>query len=95
MNELKPSIGDVICWSRQAGIDYDHQNGGDYKGHCDVIVSVGDGEVEVIGGNVGDSVTKRPIALDAAGFVKPITQNGESLFALMQCRIQSSGSIVA
>jgi|GEM_PF-5407468 len=89
LNELKPSPGDVICWSREPGIDYDHQNGGDYKGHCDVIVEVNGSEVQVIGGNVGDSVTKRPIALDAAGFIKPTTENGENLFALMECRIAS------
>jgi hypothetical protein len=87
LNELKPSIGDIVCWSRTSGIDYDHQNNGDYPGHCDLIVDVSGSEVQVIGGNVGDSVTKRPLALNSAGFIAPTVQGGETLFAVMQNRI--------
>jgi hypothetical protein len=32
LNDLGPSVGDVVCWSRQRGIDFDHQNGGNYAG---------------------------------------------------------------
>jgi hypothetical protein len=28
LNEVWPVVGDLVCWSRQPGIDYDHQNGG-------------------------------------------------------------------
>jgi GH25 family lysozyme M1 (1,4-beta-N-acetylmuramidase) len=87
LNELKPSVGDIVCWSRQSGIDYEHQNNGDYAGHCDLIVQVDAAQVQVIGGNVGDSVTKRPLALNAAGFLAPTVQHGETLFAVMQNRI--------
>ena len=87
LNERKPSIGDLVCWSRESGIDYDHQNRGDYKGHCDVVVVIGPDSLDVIGGNVGDSVTKRTLALTASGFLKPAAQRGETLFALMQNRI--------
>jgi Uncharacterized protein conserved in bacteria (DUF2272) len=87
LNELKPSIGDVICWSRQPGIDYDNQNGGDYKGHCDIVVEVLPDRVNVIGGNVGDSVTRRPIPLNESGFLKSVTVDSEVLFAIMQNRI--------
>ena len=76
-----------MCWSRQSGIDYDHQNGGDYKGHCDIVVDVGNAAVQVVGGNVGDSVTERPLPLTPAGFLAPTIENGETLFALMQNRI--------
>jgi hypothetical protein len=87
LNELKPSIGDVVCWSRQGGIDYDHQNNGNYKGHCDIIVEVQSDRIYVIGGNVGNSVTRRPLPLDQSGFVKPVTMDGETLFAILQNRI--------
>lgn len=87
LNELKPSVGDVVCWSRESGVDYDHQKSGNYEGHCDIVINVGPSDILVIGGNVGDSVTKRPIALDSAGFVVPATQGGEYLFAIMQNRI--------
>jgi hypothetical protein len=87
LNELKPSIGDIVCWSRGSGIDYDHQNDGDNSGHCDLIVDVSAAQVQINGGNVGNSVTKRPLALNSAGFLAPKVENGETLFAVMQNRI--------
>jgi hypothetical protein len=87
LNELKPKIGDIVCWSRQVGIDYDNQNGGDYKAHCDIVVEVQSDRVYVIGGNVGNSVTRRPLSLDDFGFLKSVTFDSETLFALMQNRI--------
>jgi hypothetical protein len=87
LNELKPSTGDLICWSRQPGIDYDHQNSGDYAGHCDIIVDVQPHEILVIGGNVGNSVTKRPLGLSDSGFVLPAVQSNEYIFAVMQNKI--------
>lgn len=89
LTEARPQVGDIVCWSRQSGIDYDHQHGGDYKGHCDLVVSVRDGGVDVIGGNVGDSVTKRPLALDQRGLLQETVENGETLFAIMQNRIST------
>jgi hypothetical protein len=88
--DLKPKIGDLICWSRQAGIDYDHQDGGNYLGHSDIVVEVDTDRVLVIGGNVGNSVTRRPIPLNAQGFLTPINFSGETLFALMENRIDRS-----
>jgi hypothetical protein len=91
LNELKPTVGDLVCWSRQTGIDYDHQNGGDYAGHSDLIVDVQADKVFVIGGNVGNSVTKRPLPLDAGRFLPSITRGSEYVFAIMQNRIDPSG----
>lgn len=87
LNELAPKPGDLVCWSREIGVDYSHQKGGDYKGHSDLVVAVGPTAVEVIGGNVGDSVTRRPLPLDASGHLQPIVQGGETLFALMENRL--------
>jgi hypothetical protein len=87
LNELKPSVGDLVCWARQGGIDYDHQNNGDYAGHCDIVVAVSANEVEVMGGNVGDSVTRRPLRLDQNGFLIGGEHGGEVLFGLMQNRM--------
>ncbi|MGD9885243.1 MAG: DUF2272 domain-containing protein, partial [Reyranella sp.] len=84
---VQPKVGDLVCWARQAGVDYDHQNGGDYKGHTDLVVEVTADKVMVVGGNVGNSVTKRPLRLDGSGFLLPTEQAGETLFALMQCRL--------
>ncbi len=89
LNSCRPSVGDIVCWSREAGVDYDSQKGGDYDAHCDIIVAVDARYIWVIGGNVGNSVTKRPLPLDPQGFLLPTTQNGETLFAIMQDRIGS------
>ena len=87
LNEQHPVPGDIVCWARQSGIDYDHQAGGNYAGHCDVVTEVRPGEADIIGGNVGDSVSKRTLALDGNGFVRPLSSGGETLFGLMKCRI--------
>ncbi|WP_051389536.1 DUF2272 domain-containing protein [Bradyrhizobium sp. Ec3.3] len=87
LREWKPQVGDLVCWARREGIDYEHQNGGDYPGHCDVIVEVGANEVQVVGGNVGDSVTKRPLGLNDGGFLRAVNQGGENLFGIMRCRL--------
>jgi len=87
LNEQTPNIGDVVCWARETGVDYDNQKNGDYKGHCDIVVEKADGQIFVIGGNVGNSVTKRPLRLAQNGFVAPVVEGGEVLFALMQNRI--------
>lgn len=87
LNELKPKIGDLVCWTRKSGIDFDDQDNGNYPGHCDIVVQVFFDRVNVIGGNVGNSVTKRPLALDSSGFLSPRTSGGETLFAIMENRI--------
>jgi hypothetical protein len=89
LNECRPAVGDLVCWSRQDGVDYDHQLGGDYKGHSDIVVAVESGRIWIIGGNVGDSVTKRPLPLDPHGFLLPTTQGSETVFAIMQDRIST------
>jgi hypothetical protein len=43
--------------------------------------------VFVIGGNVRDSVTKRPLQLTQNGLLMPTAEGGENLFALMQNRL--------
>jgi len=89
ITEVRPKIGDLICWNRppNTDVDYDHQKGGDYKGHCDIVVDVAADHVTVIGGNVSQSVTRRPLRLDANGFMAPATINHETIIALMENRI--------
>jgi len=40
-----------------------------------------------MGGNVGDSVTRRPLNLDQSGFLVPVVVSGENLFGIMKSRI--------
>ena len=65
INEVSPKVGDLVCYSRQKGVGYDTK--GSYKSHCDLVVSVKPNEIEVIGGNVNDSVTKKILRTDSRG----------------------------
>ena len=40
-----------------------------YKSHCDIVVAKRQGEIEVIGGNVAQSVSKKVVSTDGAGRV--------------------------
>jgi hypothetical protein len=55
LTDHQPKAGDIICWAREDGVDYDHQKNGIYDGHCDIVVEVRGNEIDVIGGNVGNS----------------------------------------
>jgi Uncharacterized protein conserved in bacteria (DUF2272) len=92
LNEYKPAVGDLVCWAREAGVDFDHQKGGNYAGHCDIVVEVDADEMFVIGGNVGDSVTRRPLSLDN-GFLTARKLGGETLFAIMENRVPLLGAV--
>ena len=92
LNEYKPRVGDLVCWSRQDGIDYVQQNGGNYAGHCDIVVAVEPDRIFIIGGNVGDSVTRRPLPL-VSGFLPGLVLNGETLFAVMQNRLPLTDAV--
>ncbi|EMP5044331.1 DUF2272 domain-containing protein [Citrobacter freundii] len=89
LNERKPQVGDLVCWDRDPDkvVDYDHQHLGNYSSHTDLVVSVSTDQIEIIGGNVGNSVTRRPLMLTAEGYLAAGAQGGETLFAIMGCRI--------
>ncbi|MBY3383207.1 DUF2272 domain-containing protein [Rhizobium laguerreae] len=95
LNEHRPRVGDIVCYARESGVDYDHQKSGDYDGHSDIVVQVEESLIWVIGGNVGNSVTKRPLELDLNGYVKPGIVSGELLFAILECRIDQSEAQLA
>lgn len=60
-NEVKVELGDLVCFPRQSGVNYDST--GSYKGHCDLVVEINDSQAVSIGGNVSDSVTKTIVPL--------------------------------
>lgn len=72
LDEYRPQVGDLICASRDGGgTTLENLNRG--PGHCDIVVEVRSGEVQAIGGNVDDSVTRSVFPLDASGFLTPIS----------------------
>ena len=56
-NEVKIEIGDLVCYPRQAGVNYDTT--GNYYSHCDLVTKIENDKAEVIGGNVSNSVSKK------------------------------------
>lgn len=67
LDEKKVELGDLVCYSRQGGVDYDTK--GEYISHCDIVVEIDGDNAIAIGGNVSDSVSESKIPLQN-GFVK-------------------------
>jgi hypothetical protein len=61
-------VGDMVAYARQDDIDFDHRTPV-YKSHCDLVVAVRPGEIDVIGGNVQDSVTLKRLKTDSQGLL--------------------------
>ena len=79
-----PQVGDLICASRDgSGTTLDNLNRG--AGHCDIVVELRPGEVDAIGGNVGDSVTRSVFPLDGSGFLSPIS--ARPVFTVIENRL--------
>lgn len=81
--ERAPAIGDLICYARQPGVDFDQQPA-HYKSHADIVVATAPGEIVAIGGNVQNSVTKRRLRADAAG---RLADDRQAWFAVLENRL--------
>ena len=79
-SERAPQVGDMVCYSRQSGVDYDRQPVR-YKSHADIVTAVRPGEIDVIGGNVGHSVSKRTLRTDENGLIVDDSRNWFAVLA--------------
>lgn len=84
LSERAPRVGDLVCYARQDDIDFDHQKDV-YKSHTDLVVEVRPGEIDVIGGNVQDSVSLKTLATDPQGH---LIDTHERWFAVMANRLE-------
>lgn len=71
----QPEVGDIVAYARGSGITaakaakyFDRKTS--YESHSDVVVAKRPGEIDVIGANVLDSVTKKTLSIDSAGHIK-------------------------
>ena len=80
LNEKKVELGDLVCFARQSGVDYDTTSY--YSAHCDIVVDIKDGYAEGIGGNVSDSVSKSKIPLTSEGYA----QSGNRRFVVIKTK---------
>lgn len=75
--EYAPAPGDLLCFDRSsrnplASWAQRAAERGQFRPmHCDVVVATGPGVVEVVGGNVGDSVTLTRLEADERGRLRP------------------------
>lgn len=76
LGEYAPKPGDLVCNALESGVDYDRQPGHNYASHCDLVVDAREGWIAVIGGNLSNSVAKRPLMTDASGrLINPQPRN--------------------
>ena len=68
LSERAPQVGDLVGYARSEGTSYDYQRA-TYPSHTDLVVAVRPGEIDVIGGNVKDSVTKKTLRTDENGLL--------------------------
>ena len=66
LSERAPKVGDLVGYARQGGITFDYQPL-TYSSHTDLVVEVRPHEIDVIGGNVKDSVSLKTLATDDKG----------------------------
>lgn len=79
VSEYAPQEGDLVCYSRASWVSYNTT--GNYPSHCDVVVSAAIDEIEVIGGNVTNSVSKKILKVDSEG---KVADTGYSWFAVLK-----------
>ncbi len=70
-----PTVGDLIGYARGKGITADKaakyfDKTGSYESHTDVVIAVRSTEIDVIGANVLDSVTKKTLKINNAGHIE-------------------------
>lgn len=86
LNEVAPQVGDLVCFSSgedQGKIDYDTTR--DYRAHCDIVVATKSDEIDVIGGNVGESVSKKSYKINSQGY---LIDTSRSWFVIIQNLLQ-------
>jgi hypothetical protein len=71
ITEKVPQPGDIVVANRGTStFTYDNVTAGQTGTHGDVVVSVGSTSITVVGGNVSDSVSSKPLTLDQNGFLQ-------------------------
>jgi hypothetical protein len=86
IEEYAPQLGDLIC-RRRAGSDITFDSAPNtpwYTSHTDIVTAIKPGEVEMIGGNVSNSVSVRRLPLLPDGRLEPGAAAANEVFAIMK-----------
>lgn len=83
ITEYAPKVGDLVVYSRESGKGYDTH--GHFASHGELVIKVGNGFIETVGGNVGDSVKKSRFKTDSKGY---LSNNSQALFMVIENNIK-------
>ncbi len=72
--QASPQVGDMVGYTYAQGITFEQAQAffdrtGSYPSHTDIVVARREREIDVVGANVLDSVTRKTIPLTAAGLI--------------------------
>jgi hypothetical protein len=68
--QYAPQLGDLICmWRANHPVRFEELPAGHFPGHCDIVVAQHLGSLDVIGGNVDNSVTMKHVPIGPSGQV--------------------------
>lgn len=89
IQEYAPQLGDLICRTRAGSeVNFDTAPATPwYTSHTDIVTAIKPGEVEMTGGNVGNSVYVRKLPLLPDGRLEPHKAAEEGVFAIMKNNI--------
>jgi hypothetical protein len=92
IKDERPAIGDLLCAPRgeSKGMAYEEiVRKGDFQSHCDIVVAKnGASSIEVIGGNVGDTVAKTIVSLTGDGYVDVSDPTFRNWFVLIKYAVR-------
>jgi len=83
LTERSPEVGDLVCYAREAGISFDTQSA-NYKSHADIVIAKSGDAIQVLGGNVGNSVSVKFLKINAKG---QLADKNRVWFAVLQNRL--------
>lgn len=75
LDEYSPQVGDLVGIPRGSGVTFDSPAG--YKSHADIVVAVRPGEIDLVGGNVSDSVSMKTLKTDSRGRILSGQKNSD------------------
>jgi uncharacterized protein DUF2272 len=68
VQDYAPQPGDLIClWRGARAVTFEELPAGRFPGHCDIVVGMKPGQLQVIGGNVDNAVAMKYIPVAAEG----------------------------
>jgi hypothetical protein len=90
--DYAPRLGDLVCFDRSRNrlrhwSERRAEAGVPRPMHCDIVTTVAPGVVEVVGGNVGDTVTLTRYPADAAGYLAAPPAGRAPILLVMESRL--------